>query len=88
MGRGRGREDRLRLVSHTCISQLDVRKEKVEFSALGGGTERGSTTQGEGGGGRRRRLNKKVSDIPNLWCRGDRSDSKVALFVSAEHKLP
>lgn len=23
-----------------------------------------------------------------LWCRGDRSDAKAALFVSAEHKLP
>lgn len=31
---------------------------------------------------------KKVSDFPNLWCRGGRSDAKVALFVSAEHKLP
>lgn len=33
-------------------------------------------------------LEKKVSDISNLWCRGGRSDAKVALFVSAEHKLP
>lgn len=33
-------------------------------------------------------LEKKVSDFSNLWCRGGRSDAKVALFVSAEHKLP
>lgn len=24
----------------------------------------------------------------SLWCRGSRGDAKVALFVSAEHKLP
>lgn len=37
---------------------------------------------------KRKRLEKKVSDFSNLWCWGGRSDAKVALFVSAEHKLP
>lgn len=59
-GQGKGREDWLRRMSHTCMSWLDVRKERVEFSALGGGTERGNTTQregrGEGGGGSTRRF--------------------------------
>lgn len=39
-------------------------------------------------GEKRKGLHKKVSDIPNLWCRSSRGVAKAALFVSGEHKLP
>lgn len=47
------------------------------------GTERGTPHKRKMKG-----LEKKLSDFPNLWCRGGRGDAKAALFVSAEHKLP
>lgn len=48
------------------------------------GTVSGNNTRSSKGKG----LDKKVSDIPNLWCRSSRGDAKAALFVSGEHKLP
>lgn len=75
-------------VSYMHISVLRRKREGEVFCIRRWNKKRKHHTRRKMRRRKRRRLNKKVSDIPNLWCRGDRSDSKVALFVSAEHKLP